>query len=238
MKNTILINLIFFLTLWLLVSWLCGPELFPWPWLVAPKFLAILGETKSLLQIAITCFRSLAGLALALLLGTLLTLPCLLKHDFRRWLGPSIAAIQSSPVVIWVTLSMVYLGTGSAVPIVAITIAIFPVVFLNLSNGVLAVDSKLLQMAKLYRVPFTKQLRQIYAPALKPALRATFAYGVSVTWKVCSTAEFISTSDGIGAQVFWSFRMLDMPSLFAWGSILIILGVLTDQVFVRALRHG
>jgi ABC-type nitrate/sulfonate/bicarbonate transport system permease component len=116
-------------------------------------------------------------------------------------------------------------------------LATAPVLFLNAAQGTAALDRRLLLMARVYRVPRLTVLRQIILPGIAPYLLAGFSFALGVCWKVTSTAEFIGSASGVGAQIYWAYRLLDMPRLFAWAFVLIGVGMLLEVRVIRPLRR-
>jgi NitT/TauT family transport system permease protein len=133
---------------------------------------------------------------------------------------------------------MVWVGIGSLVPVAAIFVATFPVLFLNTAEGVSALDRRLFLMARLYHVPRRRVLRRIIVPGIYAYLLAGFSFALGICWKVTATAEFIGSSSGIGSEIYWSFRYLDMPRLFAWAVVLVTFGVVLERLIIRPMRRS
>ena len=225
------------LTAWGLASWLAGPALFPGPLVTAREMLNLLQQRSAWENILITFFRGTSGLILAFALGLLAAVPCGTCPALMHSLSPLVAALQACPTIVWISIMMVWAGSGSVVPVTAVTVAVFPVMFFNLAQGIASLDKRLFAMASVYKVPFRRVLGSIILPGVASHLLAALAYALSVSWKVTSTAEFISSGTGVGAQIFWSFRLLNMPALFCWAAILIGFGVVTDAILVKSLRQ-
>ncbi len=230
------VSILLAVVLWAVVSWLAGPALFPSPWETAGAMARLLATAESWKHILITFFRGTAGLFLALAAAFLIGIPCGLNRTAMNLLSPLIAVMQACPVIVWVSLLMVWVGVGSMVPIAAIWASVFPVLFLNVAQGVAALDERLFVMARVYRVGRWRMLRQLILPGISAPVVAGFSYALGVCWKVTATAEFIGSSSGIGSRIYWSYRFLDMPQLFCWALILIAFGLALEAGWVRPLR--
>jgi len=55
---------------------------------------------------------------------------------------------------------------------------------------------------------------------------------------VAATAEFFGSGTGIGARIYWAYRQLDMPLLFAWTAVIVAIGLVLDVGVIHPLRHG
>lgn len=232
------VGILILLALWALASCTAGNALAPAPWTVARALADILPDADNLWHIARTAARGLSGLVLAASAAVLLGVPCGRSDWLMQSMRPLIAALQACPAVVWIALLMVWAGSGSGVPVTAVALAVFPVLFLNIAQGVHALPHTLFELARLYRAPPGRRFRQLIWPGIRPHWMAGLSYALAVCWKVTATAEFIGSSDGIGSRIYWSYRLLDMPSMFAWSLILIVFGVALEQGLVRPLRRA
>ncbi|MBU1003302.1 MAG: ABC transporter permease subunit [Proteobacteria bacterium] len=225
------------LAVWTMGSWLAGPMLVPGPGQVFPELWRLCQDPESWRMVGLTLFRGTCGLVLALVAALVLAIPAGMFPGLLRLVGPLVAAMQSCPPVLWISLVLVWAGTGSVVPVTAVFASIFPLLFVNIAQGCLSVDRRLLAMARCYRVPGSRRLTRIILPGLAPYLLAGLAYALAATWKVAAVAEYLGTGDGIGAHIYWAYRMLEIPRLFAWALILVIIGVVLEICLVARLRR-
>ena len=221
---------------WWLVSELLGAGLAPSPLTTGHSLWLLLGEAETWKHISITVFRGLAGLALSLAAAVLLGLPAGLNRRIMDLVSPLTAALQSCPPIIWIALLMVWVGTGSMVPVAVVTAALFPPLFANVAQGAADLDKRLMAMAGLHRVPLGVVLRDLVIPGISPFVMAGLSYAVGTCWRVVAVAEFLGSSSGVGARLYWSYRLLDMPQLFAWALLLVGWGLSLELWLVRPLR--
>ncbi|MCK7479695.1 MAG: hypothetical protein M0C28_22090 [Candidatus Moduliflexus flocculans] len=81
-------------------------------------------------------------------LGGAVGLACGLSPVFAAALAPALTVIRATPVLAVILLALIWFLSG-AVPVFAAVLMAFPVVVADLRQGVLSVDSKLLDMARL-----------------------------------------------------------------------------------------
>lgn len=232
----VLVSLGIAISAWWCISWLAGSMLVPTPPEVGETLLHMLAQTETWLTLAVTVARGTIGLLGALICALLLGLAAGSSATVMRLLTPLVAALQSCPPILWITLLMVWVGSGSAVPMAVVFATVFPPLFANIAQGCLAIDRRLFDMARLYHVPRIRVLRHIILPALAPYVLASLSYAAAASWKVTAVAEFLGSSTGIGAKIFWAYRMLEIPQLFGWASIVIMLGVTLELAVIAPLR--
>lgn len=218
-------------------SWALGPELAPPPVdsLAALGRLAMSGELFR--ELGITVVRAVLGLLLANVVGIALGVLAGLIPGVLRLLAPLVAAIQSCPPIVWISLVMVWAGTGSAVPVATVFAATVPFAFSTTAQGVMSLDRRLLSMSALFDVPWKKRVRLLIIPGVLSHWLGAFSSLLANGWKAAAVAEFMGSHSGVGAMIFWSYRKLEMDALNAWALALIILGVALECAVVAPLRR-
>lgn len=232
-----LVSITLFFSLWLTGCLTLGERLIPWPTDVAVALAHILGLAEGWKHIGLTVIRGAAGLTLSLGLALLLGLPAGLNKRIMELTAPLVAAFQATPTILWITLLLVWIGTDGTMPVDVIILALTPPLFANIAQGAAALDRRILAMTALYQVNFRRTLKDVILPHLRPYLLAGMSYALGAVWRVAAAAEFFGASNGIGARIYWSFRMLDMPALFAWAFILVCFGAGLEMWMIRPLRR-
>ncbi|MBG0775905.1 MAG: ABC transporter permease subunit [Desulfovibrionaceae bacterium] len=222
---------------WTLASRALGQGLVPPPATVLPVLGSLLASPPAWAELGLTLARG--GLALALALGAALVLgvPAGRSATAIRLLGPLVAALQSCPPVLWISLVMVWAGTGETVPLAVVFATVFPPLFANVAQGCMAIDPRLFALSRTYRVPRARVLARVVLPGVVPYLLAGLSYALSAAWKVAAVAEYLASGEGVGARLYWAYRMLDMPGLFAWALVLVTVGVGLEMGLVARLRR-
>lgn len=232
-----LFSLTLLLSGWYLSTLFFGAALVPSPW----QTLISLGElarTFAFWQaLTLTLFRGLFALLLSVAAALLLGIPAGRKRRIMELSSPLVAALQATPPILWITLLMVWVGTGSQVPIAVVAVSLFPPLFANIAQSTAAIDQRLLDLTRVYHIGRRRLLIDILLPAIAPYFLAAFSYALGSCWKIAAVAEFLGSSQGIGARIYWSYRMLDMPQLFAWATVLIGLGMIVELALIRPLRE-
>ena len=214
-----------------------GPELAPPPGAVLAALWEICRNGEVFRELSITATRALAGIFFANLAGLILGLGAGFIPGALRLVSPLVAALQSCPPVVWISLVMVWAGTGSSVPVATVFAAAFPFVFSAAAQGVMGLDRRVFAMGRLYGVPKARALRRYVLPGILPYWLASFSAVLASGWKAAAVAEFLGSHDGVGAKIFWSYRNLAMEELNAWALALIVLGVGLECGLIMPLRR-
>ena len=156
----------------------------------------------------------------------------------RRIMGltlPLAAILQATPPILWITLVMVWMGSGEGVPFWVVTAALFPPLFLSISRATAALDPRFFDMARIYGVGWLARIKDLIFPGIFVHFLAGVSHGLGSCLKITAMAEFLSGGRGMGAQMYWAYRMMDMELLFAWSLVLVGSGVVLELYGIRPL---
>ena len=117
--------------------------------------------------------------------------------------------------------------------------ALLPVVWGNLSRGIQETDPQLLEMAKAYRFSSFKTIRLIYIPSLHPYFLSAITTAMGLAWKSGVAAEVLCLpKQAIGTQIYNTKLYLEIPDLFAWTVVVILLSLALEKLLRVVLGRG
>lgn len=162
--------LFFWLGVWTLLALAVDNRiLLATPLQTADRLLLLLREKDFWLSAAGSFLRIgagfLAGFCMALILASAgRRLPFL-----EELLSPVMKLITAVPVASFVVLLLIWWGS-SFLAVAVCFLVVLPCIYTNALEGIKAADKKLLEMARIYRLPFRSRFFYIYCPALRPFL--------------------------------------------------------------------
>lgn len=176
--------------------------------------------------------RIFGGFLLSCLLAVMLAALAARFRRLRELLAPLVAAVKAVPVVSFIILALVWLDSAD-LPLFISALMVFPTVYLNVLAGIAAADRKLLEMARVFRVPLRRQLRGIWLPQVLPYFRAACSLGLGLCWKAGVAAEVIGLSAGtIGERLYTAKVYFQTPDLFAWTAVIVAVSVAFEKAFL------
>ena len=237
-----LIPPVFWLGVWQLSAFLvkCSVEgrgnelLLPYPATVFSSLSRLCVTVEFWETVAASLGRILLGMVIGVAAGALLAALTSVSRWCDRLLSPAIRVIRATPVASFILLVLLWTGRSS-VPVVIAALMVLPVVWANLSRGIKATDSQLLEMARAYRFSRWKVLRLIYLPSLSPYFSASLTTAMGLAWKSGAAAEVLCLPRrGLGAEIYHAKLALEIPDLFAWTLVVVVLSLLLEKL-LRAL---
>jgi len=198
--------------------------LLPPPSKVFTEFMAQPGFL--LLQSLDTLQTTLAGFALAVLLGVGAAIGIVYSRFLDRTLYALMVALNAVPKVALAPLFVIWLGTGSAPKIaIAMLIAIFPIL-IDTVLGLKSIDPEMLNMARANQASRSKVLWKVRFPNALPSIFAGMKVGISFALVGTIVGEFVAGETGLGHVILVAQGSFNTPTVFVALALLCILGVI------------
>ena len=173
----------------------------------------------------------LLSCALALLLASLAAG----RPWLRDLLGPPVAVAKAVPVASFIILALVWLD-AEALSLFISALMVFPPVYLNVLEGLRQTDPKLLELARVYRIPFRRRVWGVYLPQVLPYFRSAASLALGLCWKAGAAAEVIGLPEGtIGERLYTAKVYYQTPDLFAWTAVILALSAVFERLFLAAV---
>ncbi|MGG1658342.1 ATP-binding cassette domain-containing protein [Brevibacillus sp. NRS-1366] len=171
-----------------------------------------------------------------------------IRNGARLWAGvqervylfvrPVVALLQAIPPVSWMLLAILWLGVDGGAQTFVVAVALFPVFFFTSIQGIRQVPHELLEMAQVFRVSRSKQVRDIVLPALAPFWSAALTVNIGTGWKTIVMSELISGQTGIGAAMNTARIYLKTEEVMAWTLLVALLGMGLEGVVRKYTASG
>ena len=231
----------FWLLIWQLGSMAVDQEIL----LVSPvsacvTLLRMMGEASFYRAVFGSFGRILAGFALSMLLAVLLASLSRAFEFVRVLLRPLLSTIKATPVASIVILALIWISSKNLSIFISF-LMVLPIAYENVLEGLDSADAKLLEMARVFRIPFWGQVRAIYAPAAFPMLLTAVRVSLGMCWKAGIAAEVIAQpKNSIGSALQQAKLFFATPEMFAWTLAIILLSVALERLvilLINALRR-
>ena len=147
-------------------------------------------------------------------------------------LAPVLHIIKAAPVASFIILALVWLNSRSLSLFIS-ALMVLPPVYLNVLEGICRTDRRLLEMARVFRVPFGRRLRGIYLPQVMPYFRTAVSLGLGLCWKAGAAAEIIGLPAGsMGERLYTAKVYFQTADLFAWTVTIVAVSVAFERLFL------
>lgn len=225
--------IIFWLLIWELASFLINSRII----IVSPRTtFARLFELSRMADfwhsILASMYNIMRGFGLALVFGITIAIVSSKVKIFYMLILPAINVMNAIPFASFIILALFALGTAN-ISVFVPFVMVLPIIFHNTYKGIVNTDPQLLEMARVFRVPFWKKAVYIYLKTVAPYIISAAQVGIGFAWKSGIAAELFGVVRGtIGGNLHSARIHLETADLFAWTITIVILSYAMEKLFL------
>jgi sulfonate transport system permease protein len=212
-------------------------------WLPAPSViagtirgLAVTGELWG--HLGATLARVAAGFLVGAAAATALGVLAGASRTARALLDPTLQALRNIPSMAWIPLFLLWLGIQESSKVTLIAVGAFFPVYLNLLQGILHLDPKLVEVGHVYGYRGLRLVRHVILPATLPAYLAGLRGGLGLAWMFVVAAEMMGASRGLGYVMVDGQTSSRADLILASLLLFAVLGKGTDSLLVLLGRRA
>lgn len=231
---------------WELVTWQMADPFFPRPsviiqrmftmWFRGPASHLFLSEqavsnfAPSLLRLTLAWVTaSVAGVVLGVALGR--------TPWLNDYLDPLLQFGRAVPPPVILPIFLVLFEIGPRMQVATIVFGIIWPILLNSVEGARGVDPLQIETARVFKVSRSCRFFGIILPAAAPKIFAGLRLSVSLALILMVISELAGSTDGIGYLLNDARSVSDMPALWAVITLLGILGLVLNALFIAMERR-
>ena len=189
--------------------------------------------------IATTAQRAVLGFALAVLIGAVVGAMVSRIRPLRAAVGSLITGLQTLPSIAWFPFAIILFGISTQAILFVIILGAAPSIANGLIAGVDYTPPLLLKAGKMMGLRRLSLYRYLILPASLPAFVAGLKQGWAFAWRSLMAGELLVTianQPSLGVLLNADQEQSDMESATAIIIVILILGVIVDQLFGLADR--
>jgi sulfonate transport system permease protein len=183
-----------------------------------------------------TLLRVAAGFAFGSIAGLLLGAVSGVFQLIRQLIDPLLQAIRAVPSIAWVPLFILWFGIFETSKVVLIAVGVFFPVYLGVTQAILSVDRKTIEVGRVFRLSQFQLIRRVLLPAILPSTITALRSGLGLGWMFVVAAEFMGASEGLGYLLIDGQQLGRPTQILAALVIFATLGKATDALLVGITR--
>ncbi|TWA57338.1 sulfonate transport system permease protein [Azospirillum baldaniorum] len=181
--------------------------------------------------------RLLLGLAAGVTAGAVLGVLMGASRRAESILYPTFLALVQVPTLAWIPLLIMLLGLGEALKVAVIVKAVITPVAIHTHVGVRDTDAKLLEAARVLRLPPWRRFAVLTLPAALPAFMTGLRLGLAQSWTSLLAVELLASAEGIGFLMVWGRQLFQLDVVFVCIAVIGVVGLAMDWGFHRIDGH-
>ena len=141
------------------------------------------------------------------------------------------------PAIIIVALAVLWFKLGDFTVMFTVAVIVVPTVYINTMAGIQAVDSRLVEMGRVYHFPRRLLLTEIYAPGVASPVMAGLTLATGIAVRAVVLTEVLGAMSGIGHAFTRANSLLKTEEVFAWVVAILALMALLEFGVLRPLQR-
>lgn len=228
-RLTPILGLLFVLMAWQAITMaeLYPAFIIPTPIMVFNKLLEVIRDGRLWLHTSTTLGQMLLGLGIGLSVGLVLGYFIAKSRTLEDLLSPIIVAFQSTPVVAYAPLLVIWFGSGPTSKVITSALIVFFPMLMNTIIGIRSVPASLRDLMGSLGATRWQMFVKLEIPAAMPVLIGGLKVSATLAVVGAVVGEFVSASAGLGFLINVARQQYDTP--------LVMVAVLTLAVIARAM---
>jgi NitT/TauT family transport system permease protein len=203
------------LVVWWLVH-LVYPVLVPSPWTSIKDAWDLIAGGVFAPHMLQTLKRVLVGFSVSMVFAIAIGIIMGTVRPATRFFQPLVVIGLTIPGLIIAFLSIMLFGLSEITPYFAVAVTIFPMLVINIWQGVSSMDKDLIDMSTAIGLSSTDKVKHVILPQLTTPLLAATRYGLGLAWKVVVLVEMFATGNGVGFQIMAAYENFSMRGVLSW----------------------
>lgn len=188
-------------------------------------------------DIGISTFRILIGFTIASAIAVPLGVMMGVYRVWEAAFEPIVDFIRYMPVVAFVPLSIIWVGTSDTQKFLIIFIGTFFQQVLMIMDNTKRIPQDFIDVGRTLGMPDRRILRRIVVPSAAPGIWDSMRITLGWAWTYLTLAELVAATSGLGYRITVGQRFFQTDLIIGYIIVLGILGLITDQLMKFAGRR-
>lgn len=178
-------------------------------------------------------YRIVAGMLLAVVVGSAVGLSIGLSRWGRRIFQPLVSAMLPIPTLAWTPILLLVFGIDDKTTITVVFLAASLQIIYNVAAGLEALSDKPFWVAQSMGASRLRCVWTVALPAIFPFLITGVKLGIGFAWRSLIAAEMLAASSyGLGFMIFDAVEYLSMDTIFGGVVLIAAMGYLLENLIM------
>lgn len=234
-------SIVFWVLLWHIAATFANKDLLfkiPLPLDTLREFFVCVKLPEFWGNVGTSLWHIVSGFVLAVVLGFICGLLSGSSTFFATLTAPLTRLIRAVPVAAFIILAWLWIPS-EVIPAFIAFLMVFPIVWSHVETGLLSVDKRLVEMARVMGMDKKGIIKNITIPAVMPQFRVSCITGLGFAWKSGVAAEVICNPTGsIGAMLSNAKSNLEYARVFAIVLTVVLLSLILENAIKVFWKEG
>lgn len=200
---------------------------------MAERTLKLIENGALLKHVLASLQRVISGFLIAAALAIVLGIAVGWSKTMERLTDVIIQVLKPIPPIAWIPLAILWFNIGEASKLFIISIGAFFPIFVNVVDGIRQIEGKYIEVAQIFKLPWTRLVRQIILPGALPSIMTGLRVGLGVAWVCVVAAELIAAESGVGYMIMDARNLAQTDTMIVGMLTIGIIGKLMDSILKK-----
>ena len=189
-------------------------------------------------DIVSTLTRAFTGFAIGASLGVATGTAMAVFPLLNRTLGPLLHALRQVPMIGWLPLNGLWVGTGEGSELIMVCVGAFFPAMLGTHAGVANVEQRYLDVGEVFRFTVPQRFLRIQLPAAMPLILTGLTQALAFAWIGTLAGELLmGAGGGLGVTLQTAQIQQRLDIILVTVAITAVLGFAINQIIARVRRE-
>ena len=217
------------------------PIIFPSVGLIAESLFRELADGSLLAKTGYSLYLIGVGMGISAALTLILTLAAMFFPTVKDLIRTLISVLDPLPGIALLPLAILWIGIGEGAILFVMVHSILWPMLLNVITGFESVPPIYMDVGRLIGLNRLKMMTGVLMPASFPSILTGVKTGWARAWRALISAEMVFGATGVIGGLGWDIYIkrsyLDMPGMFASLIVIMVVGILVEDLFFRKLEN-
>ncbi|MBE5951682.1 MAG: ATP-binding cassette domain-containing protein [Lachnospiraceae bacterium] len=232
-----IITVVLWLVVWQMTAYFIDNQIFlPSPQETVESLKRLFVSAEFYQSIGFSLGNIVKGFLLGVFVGMILAIGAAWSDFFETFVSLPLRIIKATPVASFTVLALFWIDSSELSVLISFFM-VLPVVYSNVLAGIRETDTELKEMVGVFKVRLFDQIRFLYIPSVLPYLCSAVSVAIGLAWKSGVAAEVIGiVKDSIGNHLYQAKIYMEMPELFAWTAVTVLISVASEKLILWLVR--
>lgn len=223
---------------WAVAAWWgADPSVLPSPAQVWSLMMSEAASGELPQHMLATLRRVVLAFGLAMGFGLMIGIAMGMNAKLNTWFDAWLIVLLNVPALVVIVLCYLWIGLNEVAAITAVALNKTAMVAVTIREGVHALDPKLNEMSRAFRMGRLTHLRHVVLPQLWPFIASSTRNGLAIIWKIVLVVEFLGRSDGVGFQIHLYFQLFETGYVLAYALSFVALMLAVEYGIIGAMER-
>lgn len=199
------------------------------PWTVVSTAGDLIATGRLQESIATSAVRAVLGLALGVLIGTVLAVAAGLSRVGESLIDGPVQVKRSIPSLALIPLLILWLGIGEPMKVITIALGVLVPVYIHTHNGLRGIDERYGELAETVGISRWEFVRSVVLPGAMPGFLLGLRFAVTSALLALVVVEQVNATSGIGHMITLASNYGQTDVIVVGLVVYAVLGLVADS---------